>query len=459
LSNLDQVVEGRGEALVLKLSRFAHGFRGKKTKVIYNSLTNRIVLYNLAMERALSSENRDAAYKLAPRERNLLLKEGYLIENDDKNLKRAQRTISLSPSLYNALFLLTDECNFRCKYCYIETPSFLKQKHSGAMTVDTAKKACDLFLENYDMRKKDGIVTFYGGEPLMNKKTALSAFDYIADNENRLRKDQKVKQNIVTNGSLIDDAVIKKIIDYDIRTSVSMDGPRKIHDLMRVYPSGKGTYEDVIRNYRKLKKAGVRHVAVSITIGKHNINHLEDFCEFVATKLEPVGVKFNFMSPINSKVNPYACDIRKNLDKILASFEVLRDYGVFEDTIGRKLEHFVKEEVIYDTTTSNGAQVTLFPNGSIGPSEGLWEKKFTIGLDNLANFENTKLFKEWKEITPVNKLKCAGCPAIGLCGGGRPSDSYVRSGNIFKEDEQCCTYMPGVLEWLVWSYAKRSGLV
>jgi radical SAM protein with 4Fe4S-binding SPASM domain len=388
------------------------------------------------------------------KERVLLYKSGFIEKDEKAVLRRIQKEIKI-PHIYNALFILTDACNFRCKYCYIETPEFLKNRHFQFMSIDVAKRACDLFIKNYDHHFGKGSVTFYGGEPLLNKSTLFYALKYFEENKNCLRSDQKLRPNIVTNGSLLDDNTINKIFEYDVRTSVSIDGPKEIHDLVRIYPSGEGTYNDVIKNYYKLKKTGTKHIYISITVGSHNINQLKEICEFIATDLEPRGVKFNFVSPINKYGNPYSFDIKANIDKIIGAFEVLRDYGIFEDTIGRKLEFFMEGHAILNSTPANGSQITLFPDGSIGPCEGLPE--LSIPLKEVKNLESIQLFKEWNEISVFDKPKCINCPAIALCGGGRPSDAFIKTGSLLSPDSNSCGYMPAVLEWLIWSYPKRAG--
>lgn len=294
---------------------------------------------------------------------------------------------------------------------------------------------------------------------MLNKQIALDTLDYIEENKNQLREGQKLRMNLITNGSLLDYKIINKIIEYDVRTSISIDGPKEVHDSVRVYPSGKGTYDNVIRNYYRLKKTGTKHLYISMSVGTHNISRLPEFCEFVATELEPRGLKFNFMSPINEMGNPYTFDIAANIDKIIRSFDILRDYGIFEDTIGRKLEFFIKEHAIQNSTPANGSQITLFPDGSIGPCEGLPDNEFKVPLDEVNRLEDINLFRKWNEMSALDKPKCTKCPAVGLCGGGHPADAFIKTGNILSVDDTSCSYVPKILEWLIWSYVQKAGLV
>ncbi len=393
------------------------------------------------------------------RNARLLYESGFLVDDEVDYVNRVPELMKKRLlDIYFMFLFTTDRCNFNCKYCYIERR--LPETHRfNNLTKKDMQNGVDLFF-NYARRSKQNsvMVVLYGGEPLVNKKVALDALDYLEDNKNCLNNYQKLRPNLITNGSLVDDECINKIVSYDVRTAVSIDGPRRIHNSVRMYASGKGTYDDVIRNYYRMKKAGVEHLGVSITVGSHNIDHLKSFCEFVATKLEPRGVKFNFMSPLNKNGNPYACDLKANLDKVTEAFDVFRDYGIFEDTIGRKLEYFIKGLAIQNATPANGSQITLFPNGRIGPCEALLDRRFSVGLAEAKNLDEVQLFREWKEMNALDKPKCLECPAVALCAGGHPADALIKNGSLLREDSNSCSYMPEILEWLIWSYADKAGL-
>ena len=65
----------------------------------------------------------------------------------------------------NIELYLAEACNLRCKYCYVSDNDALR---NGLMPLDVAMGAVDLVFRRA-RGKKDMQITFFGGEPLMNK--------------------------------------------------------------------------------------------------------------------------------------------------------------------------------------------------------------------------------------------------------------------------------------------------
>lgn len=94
-------------------------------------------------------------------------------------------------------------------------------------------------------------MNFFGGEPLLNQETLIYCVNYI----NGLFKNRKnkVRYNITTNGTIVDERLLKLFQENHFRVSISIDGIEKIHDLNRKYVSGKGSFEDITANVKNLE--------------------------------------------------------------------------------------------------------------------------------------------------------------------------------------------------------------
>ena len=67
-------------------------------------------------------------------------------------------------------FIVTADCNLRCKYCYITHKS-----GGNRMDFETAKKFIDYILDDNSIRKQEAVVLdFIGGEPLLKFVIILS---------------------------------------------------------------------------------------------------------------------------------------------------------------------------------------------------------------------------------------------------------------------------------------------
>ena len=81
-------------------------------------------------------------------------------------------TIGKSPDSWHAdraqtvTFVVTDDCNLRCKYCYITHKSSNKK-----MSFETAKKFIDILLSTDTMKYNEAVILeFIGGEPLIETR-------------------------------------------------------------------------------------------------------------------------------------------------------------------------------------------------------------------------------------------------------------------------------------------------
>lgn len=146
---------------------------------------------------------------------------------------------------------LTQNCNFRCKYCiYSEESSARQRSHSTErMSWEVAKKAVD-FLWAHSVDSKRVNVGFYGGEPLLEFPLIQRVVEY---SEERF-SGKELTFNITTNGTLLNDEMIHYFQAHDISLMISLDGPKEINDRNRVFADGRGTYDAVMERIARLRE-------------------------------------------------------------------------------------------------------------------------------------------------------------------------------------------------------------
>ena len=110
--------------------------------------------------------------------------------------------------LYSICWNITNKCNENCKFCY--------RKICSDNSLEDNKKIFDNL-----SKIKIGKITFAGGEPLLYKDLFLLA-DYIK------RTNPDIKLSLTTNGKIIDNILLKKILKYFDWITFSIDSASNI---------------------------------------------------------------------------------------------------------------------------------------------------------------------------------------------------------------------------------------
>jgi uncharacterized protein len=154
-------------------------------------------------------------------------------------------------------------CNLSCTYCYKE--DLAKPADGRKMDFVTAARSVDLLLKAGAARDKVNIV-FFGGEPLSNVALIRQVVGYAEVAAERAGKHMDF--SMTTNATLLTPALIDYFDVHRFGISVSIDGPKDIHDRHRLSVGGKGTYEVVARKVRVLlERYRSRPVGARVTLG------------------------------------------------------------------------------------------------------------------------------------------------------------------------------------------------
>lgn len=177
--------------------------------------------------------------------------------------------ISNKNRINNVTLMISDTCFFRCIMC-----NFWKNtKKDNILPVSIYDK---FFKELKNIKSKDLVVSFLGGEPLAVPKL----FELI-----KLAKLSNLVTNVHTNGWLLTNNVIKQLYESGLdKISISLDGSTaKIHDSIR---GMKGSYKriiDGIKNmYQYYKKNGKNlKIIISTVILSRNIDDILNLVDLV----------------------------------------------------------------------------------------------------------------------------------------------------------------------------------
>lgn len=156
----------------------------------------------------------------------------------------------LDSSIESINLQVTQNCNLRCDYCPYTGNYYTNRTHCNKkMSLELALKGIDFLFEH--SRDVSNInISFYGGEPLLEFETLKRCILYAR----KKFREQSLSFSITTNGTLLNDEIMDFFVEHNILLTISLDGPKEIHDRFRVFANGKGSFDIVLNNLYRFKK-------------------------------------------------------------------------------------------------------------------------------------------------------------------------------------------------------------
>lgn len=172
-------------------------------------------------------------------------------------IKRVERT-----AINTVVLNVNTGCNLSCTYCYKEDLD--KPSAGKKMGLDTAIASVEMLLQESPDEERYTVV-FFGGEPLSNRPLIEAMVDYC---EQRFAAAGKFVEFVMTtNATLLTEEVVDYLNAHRFGLSVSIDGPKTVHDRNRITVGGQGTYDVVRRKAQMLlERYDSRPVGARVTL-------------------------------------------------------------------------------------------------------------------------------------------------------------------------------------------------
>lgn len=226
-------------------------------------------------------------------------------------------------------------CNLNCKYCYGSDGSYGSK--IPFMSEDVAKASIEHLLKRAKGMKKFQI-TFFGGEPFLN----FSLIKYVVNlcKDMGKRDNKKFQFSVTTNATILDDKIIDFLRENRFGIMVSFDGTEKIHNKYRPFKNGKGSFDRVTQNIKKLSKIlplQGRGTVVKEVIDKKTV-------EGIIKDSESIGIINLALSPVDcSKIGDTYFSLNDNeLQKLSRLFEDITEKNFI------KLKKGLRQKIIFD---------------------------------------------------------------------------------------------------------------
>ncbi len=344
----------------------------------------------------------------------------------------------------NTLVLsVSSGCNLACRYCYCgvcrdELPD------KGLMDEATALMAVEDLFARADP-KMDVRVTFFGGEPLLNKpviRRVVARCDELA-----AERGMKAGYSITTNATLMDDETAAMIADRRFGLMVSIDGPRETHDRQCPTRDGRGSFSQVAAGIRVLMERGIRPTA------RCTMAHPAPNAFSLIRFLSDFGFSRVVLGTVYNPTFPSECDFTEEDDNEFRRCmeEEIIPWMVAERAAGRKpiydpfddVAQFQGEEEHPEKVPGlrcgacHGA-MAVGPDGTLYPCHRfVGMKAWELGrLEDGADRGRCEDF--WRRYRASMRETCGECWAYRICGGPCPWEVARSDGTFSPPNRRLC---------------------
>ena len=231
--------------------------------------------------------------------------------------------------LSEMIFQVTQNCNFRCKYCTFALDNGFERIHTNRqMPWEIAKKALD-YLFDHSHFSHEITLFFYGGEPLLNYDLIKKITDYSQE----LFCLKPIKYNTTINASVLTEEMVRFFIKYNFHIAISFDGNKRIQNSHRKFAdSGMGTFDVVYKKIEMIRSIDENFFSNNITIMPVYFD--DEKLEDVITYFSSIGI--NNVSPLNvdlrgidykpSQFNLVKDDSLTNIKKMRSTNDISIDF-------------------------------------------------------------------------------------------------------------------------------------
>ena len=335
------------------------------------------------------------------------------------------------PTVVKALCLhIAHDCNLACQYCFAEEGEYHGRR--ALMSFEVGKKALDFLIANSGNRRNLE-VDFFGGEPLMNWQVVKDLVAYGREQEKL--HDKNFRFTLTTNGVLLNDEIMEFCNKEMANVVLSIDGRKEVHDKMRPFRKGAGSYDLIVPKFQKFAES--RHQDKYYVRGTFT-HYNPDFAADVL-HLADLGFKQISVEPVVAELSePYAIteedlpQLFEEYDKLAA--EMVRrhkegdDFNFFHFMIDLEGGPCVAKRL--SGCGSGTEYLAVTPWGDFYPChQFVGNEKFLLGNVD-EGIKNTEIRDEFKCCNVYAKEKCRKCFARFYCSGGCAANAYNFSGDI-----------------------------
>ena len=335
------------------------------------------------------------------RECNKLKEDGMLFtkdvyENVIEEFSNNRQTVVKALCLH-----IAHDCNLACRYCFAEEGEYHGRR--ALMSYEVGKKALDFLIANSGSRKNLE-VDFFGGEPLMNWQVVKDLVMEFCNKE---------MGNVV----------------------LSVDGRKEVHDYMRPFRKGAGSYDLIMPKFQKFAESRNQDkYYVRGTFTHHNLDFSKDVLH-----LADLGFKQISVEPVVAADTEEYAIREEDIPQIMEEYDTLAKEMIKREKEGKGFNffHFMIDltggPCVYKRLSGCGSgteYLAVTPWGDFYPChQFVGEEQYLMGNVD-EGITKPEIQKEFGGCNVYTKKDCKDCFARFYCSGGCAANAFHFQGDI-----------------------------
>ena len=331
----------------------------------------------------------------------------------------------------SATFHLTHNCNLNCSYCYTG------EKKDFSMTKEIVNKSIDFVLEEAIKTKAKKLnITFFGGEPLLEKQKIF----HIINELNRRKRNLIINYQMSTNGLLLTEKTMKLLFEKRVYVSLSIDGTPEINDMNRIGINGKKVSHRMTKAATILLKYNPAANVTCVVTPKTAIQLVESVDWLYALGFRYITTTLDYSANWSSKdfkiLRKSYIKLGKWYEKKMINEE--RFYlSFFDERIRTRTQRPLTE---HERCHLGERQFSISPNGDLFPCtqfvQTAGNSAFLLG-DIFKGFDKLKR-NHLTLLSENEKKECTGCSLESRCSRWCSCINYASTGSIEKVSPVLC---------------------
>ena len=385
------------------LSKFNHYYSHGDDVLIFNALVGKLAVVS---KKTLDSVKQDDSIERLFK-KDVWINNGFLIRagTDENSYASYQFRQQLNPKGLNLTVMASENCNFRCAYCFDE----FQGKNISEETIRNIVSFVQKNLNEYSYL----YLNWFGGEPLLAKREILSLSEQLK--KICQRSSRSYSAMITTNGFLLDLETFKSLLRNNVFTYIiTIDGLARTHNQSRPLRNGQPSFDTIINNLRMIRdrfSAKRFNLQIRTNVTSNMLNDFPAYLDFISKEFGE-NPNFSFMfSPVYDWGGERVKAVASNLVDSLKEFYFILQSHPAHLSLKDIYRNLVDRVCVYAcegtfTIRPNG-ELLLCPQLNQHPIGTLSSGKMVIDTYELA---------KWRSCTSSAQV-CMSCSEYNLCEG------------------------------------------